>query len=148
MNKNVQSCIYCEEGEKLDSLMIKIIELPYSTVYLNRNQAHPGRCIVAYKAHKSEYFQLNPQENAVFFADVSLTAQALYNLFEPGKINYATFGDKMPHVHFHLVPKYVDGLQWGTPFQDEPKVYLTDVQYQETVLKIKDEIERYGRQTE
>jgi diadenosine tetraphosphate (Ap4A) HIT family hydrolase len=122
--------------------MLKIIELPYSIVYLNRNQQHRGRCIVTYKEHKTEYFQLNAEENAGFFADVSLTAKALYNLFHPGKINYATFGDLVPHVHFHIVPKYENEVQWGKPFQDEPKKLLSDSEYLELIRQIKAEIEK------
>jgi diadenosine tetraphosphate (Ap4A) HIT family hydrolase len=140
MSTQNQSCFYCEKNEKLDSLMLKITELPYSIVYLNRNQQHRGRCIVAYKEHKTEYFQLNAEENAGFFADASLTAKALYNLFHPGKINYATFGDLAPHVHFHIVPKYEDEAQWGKPFQDEPKKFLTDSEYQGLIQQIKTEI--------
>ena len=60
----MNTCFYCENGEKLRSLMIEICELPYSKVYLNRDQKHRGRCIVALKAHKTEYFQLTPEEKA------------------------------------------------------------------------------------
>ena len=142
MDKKIQSCGYCEKGEKLAGVMLKITELPYSTVYLNRNQQHRGRCIVAYKDHKTEYFQLNAEENAGFFSYVSLTAKALYNLFHPGKINYATFGDLAPHVHVHIVPKYEEEVQWGTPFQDEPKKFSSDSEYQELINLIKKEIEK------
>ncbi|KAA6299952.1 MAG: hypothetical protein EZS26_003907 [Candidatus Ordinivivax streblomastigis] len=142
MNNKIQACNYCEKGEKLDSLMLKIIDLPYSIVYLFKNQQHQGRCIVAYKNHKTEYFHLNAEENAGFFADVSLTAQALYNIFHPAKINYATYGDLVPHIHVHVVPKYEGGTHWGTPFGEVPNKFLSDSEYQELVHQIKTEIEK------
>ncbi|GHT86867.1 hypothetical protein FACS1894137_13060 [Spirochaetia bacterium] len=138
----MDTCFYCEKDERLDKLMIKICELPWSIVYLNRNQAHKGRCIVAAKEHRTEYFQMSPEENAGFFADVSLAAHALSNLFKPGKINYATFGDKAPHAHFHVVPKYPEAPQWGEYFRDEPKVLLTDDEYAEIIEKINAELNR------
>ena len=141
MNELDKRCGYCEKGERLYSVMLPIVELPCSVVYLNRNQEHRGRCIVAYKQHKTEYFQLEAEENAGFFADVSRVAMALQNVFAPQKINYATFGDLAPHVHVHIVPKYEGGTQWGTPFLDEPKKYLTDSEYQELINLIKDELE-------
>jgi diadenosine tetraphosphate (Ap4A) HIT family hydrolase len=141
----IKSCIYCEKGEKIDSFMLKIADLPYSVVYLNRNQQHRGRCIVAYKDHKTEYFQFNAEENAGYFADVSRTAQALYTLFHPGKINYATFGDLVSHVHVHIVPKYEGGAQWGTFFQDEPKKFLSDTEYQELITLIKTELDHFAQ---
>jgi diadenosine tetraphosphate (Ap4A) HIT family hydrolase len=105
MTNDTPSCGYCDGPEALEKVMLKITDLPYSTIYLNRNQLHRGRCIVAFREHRTEYFQLDGDENSGFFADVSLTAKALYDLFRPQKINYATFGDLVPHVHVHLVPK-------------------------------------------
>jgi len=138
----MEPCFYCEENEKLKSIMIKIMDLRWSRVYLNRNQTHAGRCIVACKEHVAEYFLLTPEANAGFFAEVSLVAQAIMNTFSPGKINYATYGDLVPHAHFHLVPKYKDKPYWGAPFQDEPKEFLSDIQYNEMIEKIKSELER------
>lgn len=42
--------------------MIEVCRLDYSTVYLNRDQKHKGRCIVMFRDHKTEYFQLTPEE--------------------------------------------------------------------------------------
>jgi diadenosine tetraphosphate (Ap4A) HIT family hydrolase len=142
MDNKIQACNYCEKGEKLDSLMLKVIELPYSIVYLFKNQQHLGRCVVAYKDHKTEYFLLNAEENAGLFADVSITAQAVFNIFHPTKINYATYGDLVPHVHVHVVPKYKGGPDWGTPWGEEPKKFLSDAEYQELIHQIKTEIEK------
>lgn len=139
----MNDCFYCENGETLRSLMIEICRLDYSTVYLNRDQKHRGRCIVAFKNHKTEYFQLTPEENQGYFAEVALTAQAIANLYHPDKINYATFGDGVPHVHVHVVPKYKQGIQWGEAFHDDvPKVLLPESEYEEMVLALKKEIER------
>lgn len=137
----MNDCFYCENGEKLRSLMLEICELPYSKVYLNRDQKHRGRCIVALKEHKTEYFQLDPSENAGYFAEVSRVAKAIYDLYHPDKINYATYGDGVPHVHVHIVPKYRDSLNWGAPFDDTlPKVLLSDEEYGEMIAALREEI--------
>ncbi len=134
----MNDCFYCENGEKLRSLMIEICELPYSKVYLNRDQKHRGRCIVAFKDHKTEYFQLTPEENAGYFADVAKVAKAVYTLYHPDKINYATYGDGVPHVHVHVVPKYRDGLNWNEPFDDKlPKKLLSDEEYAQMVADLR-----------
>ena len=126
----MSDCFYCDNSEKLHSLMIEICELPYSRVYLNRDQKHKGRCIVAFKEHKTEYYQLSEKENAGYFAEVSKVAQAIRDLYQPDKINYATYGDGVPHVHVHVVPKYRGGLNWGAPFDDTlPKQFLDEEEY-------------------
>lgn len=127
----MSDCFYCENGDKLHNLMIEICELPCSRVYLNRDQKHKGRCIVALKGHKTEYFQMSPEENAEYFAEISRVARAIWDLYHPDKINYATYGDGVPHVHVHIVPKYRGGLSWGEPFDDTlPKQFLQDEEYQ------------------
>ena len=137
----MSDCFYCENGEKLNSLMIEICRLEYSTVYLNRDQKHRGRCIVTFKDHKTEYFQLTPEENRGYFAEVAQTARAIWELYHPDKINYATFGDGVPHVHVHVVPKYKDGIQWGEAFHDDvDKVLLTEAEYETMVEELRREL--------
>ena len=131
-------CFYCEkDNEKRKALMLDVCELPYSIVYLFRDQKNKGRCVVAFKGHKTEYFQLTPEENAGYFADVAKVAKVLDELYHPDKINYATYGDGMPHVHVHIVPKYKGGVSWGQPFSDSlPKVLLTDAEYDAMIAAI------------
>ncbi|MFI3256845.1 MAG: HIT family protein [Spirochaetales bacterium] len=139
----MSDCFYCENGEKRKSLMIEICKLKYSTIYLNKDQKHLGRVVVMFNEHKTEYFQLTEEENAGYFAELSIVAKAIYNLYEPDKINYATFGDNVPHVHIHVVPKYKDGLNWGEPFDDTlDKHFLTDNQYDKIKSEILAEIEK------
>jgi diadenosine tetraphosphate (Ap4A) HIT family hydrolase len=36
----------------------------------------------------------------------SMMFQGQLKPFKPDKINYGAFGDKIPHLHMHLVPKH------------------------------------------
>lgn len=133
----MNSCFYCENGEKLKSLMIPIKNAGVATIYLNRDQKHPGRCIVALNQHKTEVFQLTEEERNAFFKVVSDTAEAIFKVFSPNKINYATYGDLVPHLHVHIVPKYENGLNWGNPFDDTlPKKILTDEEYKKIITDL------------
>ncbi len=139
----MSTCFYCDNGEKLKSLMIEFLETKYTRVFLNRDQKHIGRCVVEFKEHKTEYFELTEEERVDFFDTVSRVSKAIYNAFGADKINYATFGDLVPHVHMHVVPKYRDGLQWGSPFDDsvEKKILLDD-EYKEIIEKIEAELDK------
>lgn len=135
-------CFYCEKAEKLESLMLEIAVLKASTVYLNRDQKHRGRVIVALNRHADEYYQLGESERNQFFKEVAQIAQAMANIYAPDKINYATYGDLVSHVHVHMVPKRKDGLGWGAPFRDpkEDKVYLEQVEYDAIIKEMREEI--------
>lgn len=136
-----QNCGYCMKNELLDPFGIFICELDASVVVLFKEQSHPGRCIVAYKEHKSDLTELSDDERNAFFADVSRVAKAIHVIFHPNKINYGAFGDSSGHMHFHLVPKYKDQFEWNGVFQMNPeKTFLSDAEYADIIRKIKAEL--------
>ncbi len=133
-----EHCGYCQGGALLAEFGIKICDLGVSQLILFKEQSHPGRCIVAYKDHVSEIVNLTDEERSAFFADVNRAANAIHKAFHPEKVNYGAYGDTGCHLHFHLVPKYQDGFEWGGVFAMNPKqTYLTDAQYAEMIEKIK-----------
>lgn len=132
------NCGYCMRNELLDAFGIYICDLRVSSLILFKEQSKPGRVIVAYKDHVSEIVNISEEERNLFFADVTQAANALHRAFAPKKVNYGAYGDTGCHLHFHLVPKYEGGDEFGGTFQMNPgKVYLTDAEYAEMIEKIK-----------
>ncbi len=141
MNEEMKNCSYCAEGELLNAFGIKIAELPMSKVILFREQSHRGRVIVACKKHVDDITMLTREERQQYLEDVNHVAETLHRLFHPDKINFGAYGDTMHHLHFHLVPKYRDGYEWGGVFAMNPgQVRLTDAEYQELVSLIVGEL--------
>ena len=133
------NCGYCVGGEPLAKFGIKICDLQASQLVLFKEQSHPGRVIVAYKDHISEMVDISPEDRAAYFEDMARVAKAIHKVFRPDKINYGAYGDGGCHMHFHLVPKYKDEFEWGTPFAMNPgRVTLSDEEYEETINKIKE----------
>lgn len=133
-----QNCGYCMGGEVLAKFGIPICDLRVSSLILFKEQSHPGRVIVAYKDHVSELVDICEADRNAFFADVAQAANAIHKAFHPDKVNYGAYGDGGCHLHFHLVPKYQDSFEWGTPFQMNPgKIYLEDSEYAAMIEKIK-----------
>jgi len=135
--EKMPECLYCSRNELQKSLMIEICDLQVSTVFLFKEQSHTGRCVVAYKDHVNELFELSKENRDLFMDDVCKVADALNRIFNPAKINYGAYSDKLAHLHFHLVPKYVDGMSYGSTFEMNPqKKYLSDNEYKELITKI------------
>jgi Diadenosine tetraphosphate (Ap4A) hydrolase and other HIT family hydrolases len=136
------SCFYCTKDERLSELMIEICKLEVSTLYLFKEQTHKGRCIVTYKEHGVELFNLSDEELALFMKDVKKAALAINKAFSPDKVNYGAYADKQAHLHMHVVPKYKDGYSWGTTFEMMPqnKKLLSSEEYAEIINKIKDNL--------
>jgi len=131
-------CFYCRRDQRLHDLMIEIAPLTVSTLYLFKEQTHPGRCVVAYRGHVNELFELPDPELALFAKDIARAAHAIKTAFGATKMNYGAYSDKLPHLHFHLVPKYSDGANFGTTFEMMPaaKKLLSDAEYEEIIRAI------------
>lgn len=141
MYSDPKECIYCTKHDVRDSIMIYIADLQVSKAFLFREQTYHGRCLVAYNGHVNDLNELSDEERNAFMADVAKVTRAMQKVFNPEKINYGAYSDKLSHLHFHLAPKYVDGPDYGGTFQMNPgKVFLTDAEYQEMIVKIKAEL--------
>jgi diadenosine tetraphosphate (Ap4A) HIT family hydrolase len=126
-----ENCAYCMQGELVAQFGYPCIELEHSLVFIFKEQSHKGRLIVASNQHVSELVDLSDEERNGYFEDIAKVAKAMHSAFSPDKINYGAYGDTGKHLHFHLVPKYKDGEEWGTTFaMNNGKVKLTDEEYE------------------
>ena len=136
-----ENCSYCAEGALLDAFGIKIGELPMSKVILFKEQSHRGRIIVACKKHVDDISDLSKEERAQYMEDVSHVASIMHELFKPDKINLGAYGDTMHHLHFHLVPKYKDGYEWGGVFAMNPqRTLLKEEDYEELIRLVREKL--------
>lgn len=141
MYSDPKDCLYCTQNKTLQDLMLPIAELSVSKVFLFREQSYKGRCLVAYNRHINDLNELSDAERNAFMADVVRVTRAMQKVFVPEKINYGAYADKLSHLHFHLVPKYVDGLDYGGTFQMNPqKVYLTEEEYNKMIEAIRENL--------
>ncbi|WRS27862.1 HIT family protein [Oscillospiraceae bacterium MB08-C2-2] len=137
----MEKCLYCNQDEARNALMVPICELEYSQVFLLKNQNYPGRCVVTFKEHKEELFQLTADEQTGFMNDMAQVSKVIYDMFAPAKLNYAIYGDGVPHLHCHIVPKTKDGYCWGRPFEmNGNDHFLTDAEATELAGRIRDKL--------
>ena len=93
-----------------------VVQLGVSTLCLLRNQFYRGHSILIYDpAHVIRPDQLTLDEWSSFTGDAHVAARALVELFRPDHINVECLGNEMPHLHWHLVPRYTDDPRWGGP---------------------------------
>ncbi|WP_280123204.1 HIT family protein [Duncaniella muricolitica] len=138
MYSDPKDCLYCTNNETLKSLMLPIAELSVSRAFLFKEQTYRGRCLVAYNGHVNDLNELSDAERDAFMADVARVTRAMQRVFNPEKINYGAYSDKLSHLHFHLAPKYVDGPDYGGTFRMNPgEVYLSDEEYARMIDDIK-----------
>ena len=143
MYSDPKQCLYCTNNETLHNLMIEIASLSVSRVFLFKEQTYRGRCLVAYNGHVNDLNELSDEERNAFMNSrcghgFAKFTRAMQKAFNPEKINYGAYSDTLSHLHFHLVPKYKGGPDFGGVFRMNPQeTYLTDAEYQELIDKVK-----------
>ena len=141
MYSDPKECLYCTNNETLKNLMLPIADLSVSRAFLFKEQTYRGRCLVAYNGHVNDLNELSDEERNAFMADVAQVTRAMQKAFNPEKINYGAYSDKLSHLHFHLAPKYVDGPDYGGTFRMNPgEVYLSDAEYADLIQAVKDNL--------
>lgn len=101
------TCIACSgQWPPLDH---RIADCGTSIAYLFEDQFFPGWTVLVLKRHATELFQLSADERSQMIEEMSAIAQALTEAFHPVKINYELLGNQLSHIHWHLIPRLVDG---------------------------------------
>ncbi len=137
MYSDPKNCLYCTNNQTLVDLMLPIGHLRVSRVFLFKEQTYHGRCLVAYDGHVNDLNELDDAQRNDFMADVADVTRAMQQEFNPEKINYGAYSDKLSHLHFHLAPKYVDGPDYGGTFRMNPgEVYLTEEEYDDMIKRM------------
>jgi diadenosine tetraphosphate (Ap4A) HIT family hydrolase len=109
-------CPLCAPRPPSSDGMVLIATLGVSSLYLNRSQTYRGACILVYDtAHKTRIDQLSVDEWQTFAADMHAAQQAIVEVVSPDHMNTESLGNVVPHLHFHLVPRYKDDGRWRDP---------------------------------
>ncbi|MDR3213154.1 MAG: HIT family protein [Azoarcus sp.] len=77
-------------------------------VILEDNPEYPGYCRVIWGEHVAEMSDLPPSGQRRLFDVVLATERALRTLMNPDKINLASLGNMVPHLHWHVIARFAD----------------------------------------
>ena len=84
-------------------------------VILAGDADHPAFCRVIWNAHVKEMTDLAPAGRAQLLAVVFAVERALRDLLSPVKINLASLGNQVPHLHWHVIPRFADDAHFPEP---------------------------------
>lgn len=95
---------------------------------------YPGFCRVVWNAHVKEMTDLpEAQRNEIMHA-VWAVEQIVREVMLPHKINLASFGNMVPHLHWHIIPRYTDDAHFPNPVWATAKADLPDVSARAALL--------------
>lgn len=84
-------------------------------VILVDEPGYPGFCRVIWHTHVAEMTDLTAPEQRHLLNVVLATEAALRSLMRPDKINLASLGNVVPHLHWHVIPRFADDRHFPQP---------------------------------
>ncbi|WP_269533593.1 HIT family protein [Chitinimonas sp. BJYL2] len=94
-------------------------------VVLVDDAAYPGFCRVILNRHAAEMTDLPAAERDTLMQAVWTVESVLRDAVHPDKINLASLGNVVPHLHWHVIPRWHDDAHfpspiWATTQRDSP----------------------------
>jgi diadenosine tetraphosphate (Ap4A) HIT family hydrolase len=93
----------------------------------------PGFCRVIWNHHASEMTDLTYSEREHLMNLVFVVEDAIRQVMKPTKVNLAALGNMVPHIHWHVIPRFTDdvffpGSVWSSRIRETPILMLADRQ--------------------
>jgi diadenosine tetraphosphate (Ap4A) HIT family hydrolase len=136
-------CPMCANVERQETRYgFLVARLEVSNLSLSKNQYVPGYCVLIYREHAAEIHRLPPETQAAFLRDLVQAGTAIARVFRPDKMNYQLLGNLVPHLHWHIVPRY-----WGDPAPGRPidpgggGRFLQPAEYQRLIAELRSALE-------
>ena len=92
-------------------------------VILADEAAYPGFCRVVWNGHVAELSDLDGDERAHLFDVLLVVERVVRRVMTCDKINLASLGNMVPHLHWHVIPRYADDAHfpnavWSAPVRE------------------------------
>jgi diadenosine tetraphosphate (Ap4A) HIT family hydrolase len=104
-------CPVCLAGRPADV----VLELP--TAYLTAPAAAilRGYCCLFHRRHVTEFHDLSPEDAAAFALDIRRVCAVVKSVTRAAKLNLASYGIVLPHLHCHVCPRWPGDRFEGRP---------------------------------
>jgi diadenosine tetraphosphate (Ap4A) HIT family hydrolase len=100
-------CPFCQKLDHLDRASEEVVwTFPHSVAILGPWQFYHGYCILIARQHATELSQLPDAKRRAYLDEMCILARAIEEAFRPNKLNYELLGNQVPHLHWHLFPRY------------------------------------------
>lgn len=98
-----------------------LLQTPNLCVIAVHNEAAaPAFCRVIWNDHIAEMTDLSAAERAEIMEMVYKVETAMRQVFRPAKINLASLGNVVPHLHWHVIARFENDANFPAPIWAAP----------------------------
>jgi diadenosine tetraphosphate (Ap4A) HIT family hydrolase len=118
----MMNCALCKEELKPEEGQV-IWRGDDCRVILVNDPDLPGFCRVIWNHHVAEMTDLSCGEREHLMSLVFAVEEAVRHVMHPDKMNVAALGNVVPHIHWHVIPRFKDdvffpGSVWSQRVQE------------------------------
>ncbi|MDK4528634.1 HIT domain-containing protein [Kingella kingae] len=93
-----------------------LLTTPNLRVIAVHNEANaPAFCRVIWREHVAEMTDLPPEQRHEIMEMVYRVEAAMRQVLQPAKINLASLGNVVPHLHWHIIARFSDDACFPAP---------------------------------
>ena len=116
------NCVLCKDELKAEEGQL-IWRGDECRVILVNDPDLPGFCRVIWNRHVVEMTDLSYGEREHIMTLVFAVEEAVRHVMHPDKVNIAALGNMVPHIHWHVIPRFKDdtffpGSAWSKKTQE------------------------------
>ncbi|MDA9913555.1 HIT family protein [Methylophilaceae bacterium] len=89
-------------------------------VILVNNQNIRGYLRLELIEHVKEIHHLNPTIQSEMYKIMNIIENIVTDVYNPDKINLASLGNKTPHIHWHIIPRFTNDNFFPQSIWSEP----------------------------
>ena len=115
------NCVYCNataESVVWSDARCRVLHVTDATF--------AGFCRVVWGTHVAEFSDLDDAARTHVMRVVAGVEKGLRDLLAPDKVNLASLGNLVPHLHWHVIPRYRNDPRWGQPIWATPLESMID----------------------
>jgi diadenosine tetraphosphate (Ap4A) HIT family hydrolase len=92
-----------------------IVQMKYGQLFLNFNQCFNGRVMYVLNKHYNDVTEIELDEYCFIAKEIIIVSKVIKDIFAPDLINVVSLGNNVQHTHWHIIPRYKDEPNWGSP---------------------------------
>jgi diadenosine tetraphosphate (Ap4A) HIT family hydrolase len=134
-----EGCPMCAEGRPDETAGgIRFFTGRFADGFLQRSAPSPGYTIVVWRGrHIPDVSEMEPQEATDYWLEVLEVARGLDTVFAPCQLNYDVLGNLVPHVHTHIVPRYLDDSSPNMPLKPWEPIPVPENELRDRVAQLR-----------
>jgi diadenosine tetraphosphate (Ap4A) HIT family hydrolase len=109
-----------------------------SYLLLNFDQTFLGRLILVPKHEQPDLESVDPVDLGLMMLEVADVGGQIKRAFNADRMNYASLGNVVEQLHWHIIPRYEGDRNWGgPPWPVIATRHPTDEEREQTIARIR-----------